>query len=43
MKVLIGEGFGGTCLIEVYSDNYGEISELKTSLEYLNEIIYKLS
>lgn len=43
IKVLTGEGFGGTCLIEAYSDNYGEISELKTSLEYLNEIIYKLS
>lgn len=42
IKCLKGEGFDGTCLIEVYSDNYGDISELKTSLEYLDEIIYKI-
>ena len=35
-------GFDGNVLIEVYKDDYGEISELKTSLEYLNEIIYKI-
>ena len=35
-------GFDGNILIEAYKDDYGEISELKESLEYLNEIIYKL-
>lgn len=35
-------GFDGNILIEVYPENYSDISELKTSLNYLNEIIYKL-
>ena len=35
-------GFDGNILIEVYPDDYNEISELKTSLEYLREIVYKL-
>ena len=42
LKCLKGEGFDGTCLIEVYSGDYGETDELKTSLDYLNEIIYKI-
>lgn len=42
LKCLKGEGFDGAIIIEVYSDNYGDLSELKTSLDYLNEIIYKL-
>ena len=35
-------GFDGSIIIEVYKDDYGDIAELKTSLEYLNEIIYKI-
>ena len=35
-------GFDGNVIIEAYKDDYSDISELKTSLEYLNEIIYKL-
>ncbi|MGN0815117.1 MAG: sugar phosphate isomerase/epimerase family protein [Candidatus Coproplasma sp.] len=38
-----GEGFNGNIIVEVYSDDYGEISELKDSVDYLSEIIYKLS
>ena len=35
-------GFDGNVIIEVYKDDYSDIRDLKTSLEYLNEIIYKL-
>ena len=35
-------GFDGNVIIEVYKDDYKDIQELKTSLEYLNEIIYKI-
>ena len=35
-------GFDGNILIEVYNENFSDISELKKSLEYLNEIVYKL-
>lgn len=42
LKRLQGEGFDGACIIEVYSNNYGEISELKTAIDYLDEIIYKI-
>ena len=35
-------GFDGNILIEVYKDDYSDIQELKTSVEYLNEIIYKI-
>lgn len=38
-----GEGFDGNIIIEVYSGDYGEISDLKESVDYLSEIIYKLS
>ena len=41
-KRLIGIGFDGNMLIEVYKDDYGETSELKDSLDYLREILYKL-
>ena len=34
-------GFDGALLIEVYNGDYGEFSELKTSCEYLNELLYK--
>ena len=35
-------GFNGNILIEVYNENFSDISELKESLDYLNEIVYKL-
>ena len=35
-------GFDGNILIEVYKDDFGDVKELKTSLDYLNEIVYKL-
>ena len=35
-------GFDGNVIIEAYKDDYSDISELKNSLEYLNEIIDKL-
>ena len=35
-------GFDGNILIEAYKDDYGDVKELKTSLDYLNEIVYKL-
>ncbi len=34
-------GFDGNVIIEAYGEDYGDVSELKTSLEYLNEIIDK--
>ena len=36
-------GFDGNIIIEVYKDDYCDVSELKNSLEYLNEIIYKIN
>ena len=35
-------GFDGEILIEVYGGDYGDASELKQSLEYIKEIVYKL-
>ena len=35
-------GFDGNVIIEVYNENYSDIKELKTSLDYLNEIVYKI-
>ena len=35
-------GFDGNILIEVYKDDFSDLSELKASLEYLNEIIDKI-
>jgi sugar phosphate isomerase/epimerase len=34
-------GFDGALLIEVYKDDYKEESELKTSCEFVNELLYK--
>ena len=34
-------GFNGVALIEAYKDDYTNVSELKTSAEYLKEILYK--
>ena len=42
VKRLQDVGFDGALLIEAYKDNYGEISELKASCDFLNEILYKL-
>ncbi len=42
LKRLQDAGFDGNVLIEVYKEDYSDISELKTSLGYLKEIIYKL-
>lgn len=36
-------GFDGAAIIEVYSDNFGDFSELSRSLDFLREIIYKIS
>lgn len=41
-KRLQGVGFNGAAVIEVYGNNYGDYSEFADSLNYLNEIIYKL-
>ncbi len=35
-------GFNGDMLIEVYTDDYDEISEIKDSLDYLRELKYKI-
>lgn len=43
LKRLQGVGFDGSVILEVYSSNFGEIEELKRSLEYVDEIIYKIS
>lgn len=40
---LHGAGFDGPVIIEVYGQNYGDYSELRWSLDYLNEIIYKMN
>lgn len=42
LKRLAGAGFDGSVIIEVYNENYGDIAELKQSLDYLGEIIYKI-
>jgi len=34
-------GFDGALLIEVYTDNYGQETELKTSVDFLQERLYK--
>ena len=43
LKRLQDAGFDGNVIIEVYNENYCDISELQTSLDYLNEIIYKIN
>ena len=40
-SVLIGNGFDGAGLIEVYSNNYDSYDELAKSYDYLNECLYK--
>ena len=41
-KRLKGVNFSGNMLIEVYTNDYGEITELKDSLDYLREIKDKI-
>lgn len=41
-KRLKDAGFDGNILIENYRNDYGDLEELKQSLDYLNEIIYKI-
>lgn len=43
VKRLIGAGMQGDILIEVYGGDYGKEEELSASVEYLKEIVYKLS
>lgn len=35
-------GFDGDVIIEVYNENFADIGELKKSLDFVNEIVYKL-
>ncbi len=42
IKALIDEGFDGNLIVELYRQNYGEFSELKTSAENLCEIVDKI-
>ncbi|MBQ5926671.1 MAG: sugar phosphate isomerase/epimerase [Clostridia bacterium] len=42
-KRLNGAGFDGPAFIEVYKDDYKELSEIKRSVEFLQEKIYKYS
>ena len=43
LKRLDGAGFDGPLLIEVYKDDYKELAEIKRSVEFLQEKIYKYS
>ena len=40
-KRLKDVNFSGDMLIEVYNEDYGDISEIKDSLDYLRELKYK--
>ena len=42
-KMLIGEGFAGNAIIEVYDGDFKEESDLTRSVEYLKEIVYKIT
>lgn len=41
-KKLKDSGFNGNCLIEVYKDNFRQLSDLKIALDYLNNIKDKI-
>jgi sugar phosphate isomerase/epimerase len=43
IKRLQDVGFDGALLIEVYENDYQKEEELKTSCEYMNELLYKLN
>ena len=39
---LKGVGFNGDMLIEVYKNDYNDVSEISQSLDYLRELKYKI-
>ena len=41
VKRLQDVGFDGALLIEVYTNDYGDERELKNSIDFLDEILYK--
>ncbi len=41
VKRLLDVGFDGALIIEVYTNDYANISELKSACDYLNELLYK--
>lgn len=41
-KRLNGVGFNGALLLEVYKNDFNELSELYDSLDYVNELAYKI-
>lgn len=43
IKRLADTGFGGALIIEAYKNDYDKIEEMKTSAEYLQEILYKFN
>jgi sugar phosphate isomerase/epimerase len=43
IRRMMGVGFKGDIIIEVYGNDYSNVDELRVSREYLQEIIYKLS
>lgn len=43
IKLLKGEGFDKNILIEVYPSDFTDINELKQSMQFLKEIIYKIN
>lgn len=42
IKALVDKGFDGNLIVELYRQNYGDFSELKTSADNLYEIVEKL-
>lgn len=43
IKRLAGSGFNGNLLIENYRSDFATVQELKESLDYLKEIVYKIT
>jgi sugar phosphate isomerase/epimerase len=43
IKRLQDVGFDGALIIEVYENDYDKEEELKTSCEYMQELLYKLN
>lgn len=41
IKRLLDVGFDGALIIEVYTNDYADVTELKTSCDYVNELLYK--
>ncbi|MDE7300960.1 MAG: sugar phosphate isomerase/epimerase [Clostridia bacterium] len=42
LKELKDSGFDGNIMLEVYRGNYSDFAELKQSVDFVNEIIYKI-